>query len=70
MSEQHGGDALKGGHEGIDIGAGVVDSERSAHGAFDAQRVHQRLGAVVAGAHLDAELVEHQPHVVVVGAAQ
>ena len=34
------GDAVEGGDEGFGFGAGVVEGEGGAHGAFDAERFH------------------------------
>ena len=48
----------------------VVEAEGGAHGALDPQGLHQRLGAVVAGAHCNPELVEQYAGVVVVGVAE
>ncbi len=48
----------EGGDEGVDVFAGVVESERWADGAFDAEAAEDGLGAVVAGADGDALAVE------------
>ena len=47
-----------GGDEGVDVLAGVVEGERGADGAFDAEAAEDWLGAVVAGANGDALAVE------------
>lgn len=66
LSAQHFADAVEGGEEEVTFFKGVVDSERGADCSFDAERCHQRLGAMVAGAHGDTEFVKEHPHVVVV----
>lgn len=37
---EEGGDAVEGGDEGFGFGAGVIEGEGGAHGAFDAERFH------------------------------
>src|SRR5271166_882561 len=54
--------------EGIYLGVGVVHVERRPGAGLNPQRAVQRPGAVVAGAHRDAQLVEHLAHVVRVNA--
>lgn len=70
LSAEHGVDAGEGGGEAVDFLAGVVHGEGRADRTLDAVAFHQRLGAVVARAHGDAELVEEYACVVVVGAGQ
>lgn len=53
-------------HECIDLFPGVVEAKRGAYGAFDAQAMHEWLGAMMACAHSYAEAVEECPHVEVV----
>ena len=48
---EHRGHTLQGSQEGIHIGASVVEGEGGAHGAADAQTVHQGLSAMVSGAY-------------------
>ena len=48
----------------VDVGLVVVDVERGPGGGADAEHPHERLGAVVAGAHAHAVLVEHLGDVV------
>lgn len=55
---EHRGNAEQGGYEGVYLFAGVVGGEGGADRAGDAEALHQRLGAVVAGAHGYAEAVE------------
>ena len=66
---QHWGYAYEGRGEGVDVGRGGVGREAGAHGAGYAVAVHDRLGAVMACAHGNAELVEQQAGVVGVGVA-
>ena len=61
---------MEGVDEGVGFGQGVVEGEGGAGCAFDAEGRHKWLGAVVAGADGDAELVEEHAGVVVVGRAE
>ena len=70
ISTEHGGDAFEGVDKSIGFFNGVVESERSPYRAFDSERLHKGLGAVVAGAHLHSELVEKHAGVVVVMVAE
>ena len=54
---------IHGGYEGIDLGHSIVQGKGGAYGAGDAHALHQRLGAVVAGAHGNAEAVEQGAHI-------
>ena len=56
--------------EHVDVGLVVVDVERRPAGGRHAELAHQRLGAVVAGAHADGVLVEHLADVVGVDAVE
>ena len=49
---------VQGGHELVHVVRAVIDRQRSARGGADAQRVHQRHGAVMAAADRHAFLVE------------
>jgi len=69
MSMKHPHDAGEPVGEGIDLGLGVVESERSPHHALRPEAVHQRLGTVVSRAHGYAEAVEQGAYVEVVDAA-
>lgn len=60
---------MEGGDEEVNLLAGVVEGEGGTDGAFDAEGLHQRLGAVMAGADGYAELVEEHAGVVMVGVA-
>lgn len=51
-------DTEQGGGQGIDIGTGVIGSERSANGAFETEAAMDRLGAMMAGADGDAFAIE------------
>ena len=54
----------------VDVGGVVVQVEAGTCGGGHAQQAHQRLGAVVAGAHAHVALVEHLAEVVRVDAAE
>ena len=54
----------------VDVGLVVVDVERRPGGGAHAEHAHQRLGAVVAGPHAHAVLVEHLGDVVGVDVAE
>ena len=56
--------------QGVDVGLVVVEVERRPGGGADAEPAHERLGAVVAGAHAHAVLVEHLGDVVRVDVAR
>lgn len=58
--------AVQGGDEGVDLLAGVVDGKRGADRSRNSEPLHQRLGAVVAGAYGHSHAVEKQSEVVVV----
>ena len=66
---QHRCYAGQGGDKCVDLFGCIVHRKRCAYGAFYTQRLHQRLGAVVAGAHGYSHLVEQHAGVVVVGVA-
>ena len=66
---EHLGDPFDAFDEGVHLLEGVVEGEGGAHRALHAQAAHQRLGAVVARAHGDAQAVEQRAHVQVVAAA-
>ena len=51
-------------HEGVDLLFGVIESEGCPHGSLDAERCHDGLRTVMAGAHSDAEFVEDGAEVV------
>ena len=51
-------------HEDVDIGFVVVNRERSPRRGANPEAAHQRFGAMVAGPHADAGLVEHLGEVV------
>ena len=54
----------------VDVLVGVVHGERRARGRRHAEAAHQRLGAVVAGAHAHALAAEDLGHVVRVDAVE
>ena len=56
--------------QAVDLLAGRVDAEAGAGGGGDAEPLHQRLGAVVAGADRDAVAVEDLGDVVGVDALE
>ena len=56
--------------EGVGVGFVVVNVERRARRGGDAQHAHERLGAVVAGAHADGLLVDDLGDVVCVDALE
>src|SRR5204863_4169253 len=56
--------------EAVNVVACVVDGERGARRSRDAEHPHQRLGAVVAGAHADALAAQDLRHVVRVRAVE
>ena len=60
---EHARDALDALCQTVYLFTGVVEAEGGAHGAEDAQVVDEGLGAVVAGAHGDAQAVEQGAHV-------
>ena len=59
---------VKGAHELIDVVATVVDRQRGACGGLHAEALHQRHGAVVAGADRHSVLVQDAAQVMGVGA--
>src|SRR5262249_57220290 len=52
------------GGQAVDVGVGAVDREARPQRSRDAEALHQRLRAVVAGPHRDAALVEQRGAVV------
>src|ERR671911_2576374 len=54
----------------VDVGAVVVQVETRARGGVDTEDPHQRLGAVVPGAHAHVALIEHLAEVVGADAAE
>jgi hypothetical protein len=54
-------DAPQHGDQRIDLLAGVVERQRSTHGAFLSEPAQDRLGAVMARTHRDALAVERRP---------
>lgn len=70
ISREEGVDADEGVDKAVDLLFGVVAGEGCAHHSLDPEGMHEGLGAVVAGAHLYAELVEEHACVVVVGVAK
>ena len=60
---EHLDDAAQSCYERIDLLSRVVEGERRAHGAEYAEAVHEGLGAMVACAHGNAQLVEERAEV-------
>ena len=56
--------------KGLDFVGGVVGGESDADGAFDAEGLHEGLGAVVTGADFNGLFVEEHADVVVVGSVE
>src|SRR3954451_22594457 len=64
LSSEDSPDVVQRVDEGVDVGAGVVHGERGARRRRDAEALHERLRAVVAGADADLVAAEDLGHVV------
>ena len=60
---EHATDTLDACHEGVDLLLRIVDSEGGTHRTEDAETVHQRLCAMMAGADSNAKAVKQRTHV-------